>query len=111
MSDTLTFVSCINYDVKIKILFIFSFILYHPLPLSTNFVPTNCASYSLYLPPHSSLPVPTESPSCDLHLSGSVPVLVVCLVFYFCFLGTVVDSYEFVVILLFMVFDFLPFLR
>ena len=49
---------------------------------------------------------PTDNPPCDLHFCDSVPVLVVCLVhFWFCFhfLGSVVDSCEFVVILLFIV--------
>ena len=50
---------------------------------------------------------------CDVHFSDSVPVLVVCLVFVFVvflsfiFLGSFVDSCEFVVILLFAVFDLL----
>ena len=55
------------------------------------------------------LPLPNANPPCDLHFCGSIPVLVVCLV-RFCFLGSVVDSYEYLVILLFMVFDLL-FLR
>ena len=63
-------------------------------------------SFPLILP----LPLPTENPSCDLYFSGSVPVLVVCLVFVFVLLGSVVDSCEFVVILLFIVFGLL-FLR
>ena len=49
----------------------------------------------------------------DSHFSDSVPVLVVCLVFVFIvflFLGSVVDSREFVVILLFIVLIFLNFL-
>ena len=31
------------------------------------------------------IPLPTDNPPCDLHLSGCVPVLVVCLVFLFDF--------------------------
>ena len=70
------------------------------------FLPTIYASYSLYLFPHSPLcPVPTDNPPCDLHFCDSVPVLVVCLV-CFCFLGSVVHSCEFVVILLFIFFIF-----
>ena len=64
-------------------------------------------------PPILCLPLPTENPLCDVHFCDSVPVLVVCLVFLFvCFLGSVVDSCcEFAVILLFIVFDLLQFLR
>ena len=48
------------------------------------FMPTNYASYSLYLPsPILSLPLTTDNPPHDLHFSGSVPVLAVCLVFVF----------------------------
>ena len=76
-----------------------------------HFMPTNYASSSLYLfLPIPAFPLPTEIPPCDVHFSDSVPVLVVCLVFVFNFLGSVVDSCEFVVILLFIVFDLL-FLR
>ena len=73
--------------------------------LTVYFVPTYYASYSLYLFPLSS---PSHSPLIPLHVifCGSVPVLVVCLVF----LGSVVHSCEFVVILLFIVFIFFFFL-
>ena len=55
-------------------------------------------TFSPSLPSHS----PTDNPPCDLHFYDSVPVLVVCLVFFcFCFLGSVVDSCDFVVIFLF----------
>ena len=63
------------------------------------FVPTIYASSSLYLFPYSPLSLPTDKPPCDLHFCDSVPVLLVCLV-HFCFLGLVIDSCEFVVILL-----------
>ena len=53
-------------------------------------------------PPFSSLPFPAYNPQCDLHFCYSVPILAVCLV-CFCFLGSIVDSCEFVVILLFIV--------
>ena len=48
-----------------------------------------------------------------VHFCDSVPVLVICLVFVFVFvfLDSVVDSCEFVVILLFIVFNLLQFLR
>ena len=64
-------------------------------------------------PPFSPLSLPTDNPPCDLYFCESIPVLVVFLVhFCFCvFLGLVVDSCELVVILLFMVFDLLLFLR
>ena len=49
------------------------------------------------------LPPPSFNPPNDLHIYDSVPVLLVCLVcFCFCFLlGSVFNSCEFVVILLF----------
>ena len=47
-------------------------------------------------------PRPTSIPPCDVHFSYSVPVLVLCLVVFVFFLGSIVDSCEFVVILLFM---------
>ena len=58
---------------------------------------------------HSPLRLPTDNPPCDLHFCDSIPVLVVCLVYLFIFLGSVVDSCEFVVILLFifLIFFFL----
>ena len=54
----------------------------------------------------------TENPPCDVQFSDSVPVLVVCLVFVFLFVfwGSVVDSCDFVVILLFIVLIFFYFL-
>ena len=51
---------------------------------------------------------PADNPPCDLYFCDSVPVPVVCLVFVF--LDSVVDSCEFVVILLFIVLIFLFFL-
>ena len=67
-------------------------------------MPNNYASSSLYLfPPIPPFPCPTENPPCDLHFSDAVPVLVVCLVFVFLvflsfiFLGSLVDSCEFVI--------------
>ena len=58
--------------------------------------------------------VPADSPPCDLHFCDSVPVLVVsfsrsCFCFGV-FLGSVIDSCEFVVILLFIVLIFFFFL-
>ena len=60
-------------------------------------------------PPIVPLPLSTDNSPCHVHFSESVPVLVAFLVFVF--LGSVVDSYEFVDILLFIVFDLLPLLR
>ena len=79
------------------------------LPLPINFMPTNFASYSLYLFPPP-FPLPTEIPPCDVHFCDSVLVLLVCLVhFCFCFvsfLGLGVDHCEFVVTLLLVFFIF-----
>ena len=64
-----------------------------------------CLPFMLLIPctfiPHS--PLPTYNPPCDLHFCDSV--LVICLV-CFCYLDSVVDSCEFVVILLFIVLIF-----
>ena len=57
-----------------------------------------CYLFSVPFHPFSPSHSPVDNPSCDLHFCGSVPVLVVCLVFVF--LGSVVDGFEFVVILL-----------
>ena len=81
------------------------------LSLPIYFMPTNYAASSLYLflpiPP---LPLSTEIPPCDVHFSDSIPVVVICLVFFHCFsflLGSFVDSCEFVVILLVIFFIFI----
>ena len=53
---------------------------------SPYFPPIIYATYSLYLSPLSPSHSPINNPPCDLHLYGSVPVLVVCLVCScFCF--------------------------
>ena len=66
-----------------------------------------CFLFPLPSSPFSPFPLPADNPPCDLHFCESVPVLVVCLVcFYFCFSGSVVNSCEFVVILLFIVLIF-----
>ena len=74
------------------------------LPLSTLYL-----QFLLLIPCTFSLfcPLPTDNPPCYLHFCDSVPVVVVC---FACFLGSVVDSCESVVILLFIFFDLL-FLR
>ena len=86
----------------------FGFSISHTTPnLPVYFVPTIYASYSLYL--YLPLPqLPTDNPPCDLYFCESVPVLDLCLVFVF--LGLVVDSCKFVVILLFVFFIFFFFL-
>ena len=69
--------------------------------------------FSVPFPPLYSSHSPTDNPLYDLQFCDSVPVLVVCSVcfclgvlFWF-FLGLVVNSYEFVVILLFIFLTFL----
>ena len=63
---------------------------------------------------YSLLPLPIENPPCDNHFSDSIPVLVVFLGFFFSLfffaLSSFVDSREFVVILLFIVFIYFFFL-
>ena len=77
-----------------------------PSPILFLICPCLFCTYHLYFsfpvpfPPFSYLPCPSGNPPCDLYFCESVPLLVVCLV-CFCFLGSVVDSCEFVVILLF----------
>ena len=61
-----------------------------------------CYLFSVPFPPLSPSHFPADNPPCDLYVCESVPILVVCLV-CFCFLGSVVDSCEFVVTLLFIV--------
>ena len=80
------------------------------LPLSISYLPFMLlilCTFHPSLPSHSLV----DNPPCDLHFCGSVPVLVVCLVcFCFCF-RCLVNNCEFAVILLFIVFDHLLFLR
>ena len=64
-----------------------------------------CFLIPVPFPPFSSFPLPTDNPLNDLHIYNSQPVLAVCLV-CFCFLDSVVDSWEFVVILLFIILIF-----
>ena len=66
---------------------------------SPYFVPTIYASYSLYLSPILSLPLPANNPPSDLHICDFVPVLV-HLVW---FLDSVFDSCEFIATLTFIV--------
>ena len=70
------------------------------LPLSILYLPFMLlipCTFSPILLPH----LPIDNPPCDLHFCDSVSVLVVCLVrLVFVSLGSVVDSCEFIVILL-----------
>ena len=50
------------------------------------YVPTNYATYSLYLLSHSPFLLQVDNPPCDLHCCDSIPVLVVCLGSFFSFL-------------------------
>ena len=64
-----------------------------------------CFLIPLPFPPFSPFLLPADNSPSDLHIYDSVPVVVVCLV-CFCFLDSVVDSCEFVVILTFIVLIF-----
>ena len=75
-----------------------------------------CFLFPVHFPPFSPLPLPGDNLPCDCHFCESVPILVVCLVRFcvrfhdcFCFLVSVVDNFEFA-ILLFIVFIFFFFL-
>ena len=68
-----------------------------------------CYLFSVPFPLLYSSHSPVDNSPCDLHLYGSVPVLVVCLV-CFCFCFTVVNNCEFAVIFTVHIFDLL-FLR
>ena len=50
-----------------------------------------------------SFPLPTDNPSNNLHIYDSVSFLLVCLV---CSLDSIADSYEFIIILMFIVLIF-----
>ena len=62
--------------------------------------------FPLLSPSHS----PVDNPPCDLHFSGSVPVLVIYLVCFVFILGVVVNNCEFAVILTVHIF-YLLFIR
>ena len=63
--------------------------------------------FLFYVPFPRSSPHHTDNLPSDLHFCDSVPVLVICLgCFCFVFLGSIVDSSEFVAILLFIVLIF-----
>ena len=77
---------------------------------SPYFPPILYATYSLYLSPLSPSHSPIDTPPCDLHLYGSVTVLVVCQFALVFVLGVVVNNCEFAVIFTVPIFDLL-FLR
>ena len=62
-----------------------------------------CFLIPVPFPSFSPFPLPTDNPPNHLHIYDSVPLLVVCLV---CFLDSVVDSCEFVPLLIFIVLIF-----
>ena len=64
-----------------------------------HFVLLNPCTFPSFFP----FPLPTGNPPNDLHIYESVSVLLVCLV---CFLDLIVDSYEFIAILMFIVLIF-----
>ena len=66
-----------------------------------------CFLFLVPFPQFSSFTLLTDNPPHDLHFCDSVPVLVVCV---FDFLGSIVDSCQFVVILLFIFLVFFYFL-
>ena len=69
-----------------------------------------CYLFSVPFPPSPLAHSPIDTPPYDLHLYGSVPVLVVCLVCSWFCLGVVVNNCEFAVIFTVHIFDLL-FLR
>ena len=72
-------------------------------PLSILYLPIMLLNLLTFSP----IPLPVDNLPNDLHIDDSVLVLLVCLVhFCFCFLDSVVDSCEFVVILMFLVLIF-----
>ena len=65
-----------------------------------------CFLFPLLSPPLFSHSLLADNLSCDLYFCESVPLLVVCLVCFSFFLGSVFDSCEFVAFLLFIFFIF-----
>ena len=88
----------------LKVLWLLHFLYYSYLPPCLFSTYHLCYLFSVTFLPFSP-PLTTDNPPCDFHFCDYVPILVVCLVFYFVFvfLGSLVDSWEFVVILLFIV--------
>ena len=73
------------------------------------FVPTNLYfSIPESFLPFSPFPLPTDNPPNELHHCDSVSVLLVCLV---CLLDSILDSCEFITILMFIVLTFFFFLK
>ena len=66
-----------------------------------------CFLIPVHFPSFSSFPLSADNPPDDLHTYDSVSVMIVCLLYFcFCFIDSVVDSYGFVVILMFIVLIF-----
>ena len=84
-----------GFSISYTILNISLSILHLPIML------LNPCTFSPFSPFH----LPADNPPNNLHICDFVPVLVVCLV-CFCFLDAVTDSFEFVVILMFIVLIF-----
>ena len=81
-----------------------------PLPIlfltsPVYFAPTNNASIPCTFSPFLPFSLTADNPPCDLYFWDFILVLVVCLVCFrsYFFLGSVVDSCEFIVILMFIV--------
>ena len=68
-----------------------------------------CFFFPTSFPPFSPFPLPADNPPNDLHTYDSVPLLVVWLVCFW-FLDSVVDSCEFVVIVMFIVLIFFSYI-
>ena len=85
-----------------------------PCPILFLISPCLCCTYQLcfltpeVFSPFSLFPLPNDNSPNDLHIYDSVSVQFVCLV---CFLDSVVDSCEFIAILMFIVLIFFFFLN
>ena len=71
-----------------------------PYPLCTYHL---CFLFPVTFTPFFPLSLPAGNPACDFHFCDSSPVVVVCLVCFRFFSFPLVDSFEFVVTLLFTV--------
>ena len=69
-------------------------------PLSVLCLPIMLLIPCTFSPYHLPSPFPADNPPNDLHIYDSVPVLLLC------FLDSIVDSCEFIAILMFIVFIF-----
>ena len=86
-----------------RVMYINSLVTPFPMLFLTSpyFVPTNlCLLIPAIFPPFSIFCLPTDKPLNDLHIHDSVPVLLVCLI---CYLDPIIDSCEFIAILMFII--------